>query len=214
MAHPLDPFIPVCDAIAALFSPHAEAVLHDLESGLIFHIANAFSKRRAGDDSLNEAGFASSLDQPVIGPYGKTNWDGRRLKAITSVLRDRDGEPIGLLCINHDVEAFAGLFDQLKSMVDIAAPLPRSSALMAQDWREAVNAAIGDFLAEHRTTLAGLTGAETDNLIGRLEARGVFAIRKAVPYVAEILKLSRATIYNRLGAIRRTQEPEIGKGSP
>ena len=211
MAHPLAPFIPVCDAIAALFSPHVEAVLHDLESGLIFHIANAFSRRRAGDSSLNEAGLAASLEQPVIGPYGKSNWDGRRLKAITSVLNNAEGRPIGLLCINHDVEAFAGLFDQLKSMIDIAAPLPATSALMAQDWREAVNAAIGDFLAEHRTTLAGLTGVETDALIGMLEARGVFAIRKAVPYVAEILKLSRATIYNRLGAIRQAQHSESGK---
>lgn len=206
MPHPLTPFVPVCEAIAALFSPHVEAVLHDLDSGLIFHIANAFSKRRAGDSSLNEAGLVSSLDGLVIGPYGKSNWDGHRLKAITSVLRDADGKPIGLLCINHDIEAFAGILDQLTSMVDIAAPMPKTSALMAEDWREAVNAVIGDFLATRRTSLAGLTSTEMDDLIGLLDARGVFAIRKAVPYVAEILKLSRATIYNRLGATRQKQE--------
>jgi predicted transcriptional regulator YheO len=206
MSHPLTPFIPVCDAIATLFSPHVEAVLHDLETGLIFHIANAFSRRRPGDSSLNEAGLASALDEDVIGPYGKSNWDGRRLKAITSVLRDTEGKPVGLLCINHDIEVFAGIFDQLKSMMDIAAPLPKTSALMAQDWREAVNSVIGEFLTEHRTSLAGLTGSEVDGLLALLETRGVFAIRKAVPYVAEILKLSRATIYNRLGAIRLKQD--------
>jgi predicted transcriptional regulator YheO len=32
MSHPLKPFKPVCDAIATLFSPHVEAVLHDLEA--------------------------------------------------------------------------------------------------------------------------------------------------------------------------------------
>ena len=206
MSHPLSPFIPVCDAIATLFSPHVEAVLHDLDSGLIFHIANAFSKRRPGESSLNEAGLASTLTEDVIGPYGKANWDGRRLKAITAVLRDADGRPIGLLCLNHDIEAFAGFFDQLKSMMDIAVPLPKTSALMAEDWREAVNAVIGDFLAARRTTLAGLTAAETDELIGTLDAQGVFSIRKAVPYVAEILKLSRATIYNRLGLIRQKRD--------
>jgi len=213
MSHPLTPFIPVCDAIATLFSPHVEAVLHDLDSGLIFHIANAFSKRRSGDSSLNEAGLASSLEDDVIGPYGKSNWDGRRLKAITAVLRDADGRPIGLLCINHDIEAFAGIFDQLKSMVDIAAPVPKTSALMAEDWREAVNSVIGDFLGTRRATLAGLTSADMDELIGMLDARGVFEIRKAVPYVAEILKLSRATIYNRLGAIRQKQET-ANQGEP
>ncbi|MCV9962046.1 PAS domain-containing protein [Pararhizobium sp. BT-229] len=213
MPHPLTPFVPVCEAIATLFSPHVEAVLHDLDSGLIFHIANAFSKRRAGDSSLNEAGLVSSLEGDVIGPYGKSNWDGRRLKAITSVLRDADGKPIGLLCINHDIEAFAGILDQLKSTVDIAAPMPKASALMAEDWREAVNAVIGDFLATRRATLAGLTSTETDDLIGLLDARGVFAIRKAVPYVAEILKLSRATIYNRLGSTRQKQET-TSQGEP
>ncbi|WP_438750996.1 helix-turn-helix transcriptional regulator [Pararhizobium sp. O133] len=208
MPHPLTPFIPVCDAIATLFSPYVEAVLHDLETGLIFHLSNAFSKRRPGDNSFNEAGLASSLDTDVIGPYAKSNWDGRRLKAITAVLRDDSGKPIGLLCINHDIQAFAGLFDQLKSMMDFVETAPRTSALMADDWREAVNAVIGDFLAESRTTLAGLTGSDMDGLIGMLDARGVFAIRKAVPYVAEILKLSRATIYNRLGAIRQRQDSE------
>ncbi|MDW5316718.1 transcriptional regulator [Rhizobium sp. PL01] len=213
MSHPLTPFIPVCDAIATLFSPHVEAVLHDLETGQIFHIANAFSRRRPGDSSLNEAGLASSLDEDVIGPYGKSNWDGRRLKAITSVLRDAEGKPVGLLCINHDIEAFAGIFDQLKSMMEFAAPMPKTSALMADDWREAVNSVIGDFLAEQRTTLSGLTGTDTDGLIALLDARGVFAIRKAVPYVAEILKLSRATIYNRLGAIRQKQDAAV-QGEP
>lgn len=213
MSHPLAPFIPVCDAVATLFSPHVEAVLHDLETGLIFHIANAFSRRRPGDSSLNEAGLVSTLDEDVIGPYGKSNWDGRRLKAVTSVLRDGDGEPIGLLCINHDIEAFAGIFDQLKSMMDIAVPLPKASALMADDWREAVNSVVGEFLTAHRTSLAGLSSMEVDGLLALLEARGVFAIRKAVPYVAEILKLSRATIYNRLGAIRQKQDAAV-QGEP
>lgn len=213
MSHPLTPFIPVCDAIATLFSPHVEAVLHDLDSGLIFHIANAFSKRRPGDSSLNEAELASSLEGDMIGPYGKSNWDGRRLKAITAVLRDAEGRPIGLLCINHDIEAFAGVFDQLKSMVDIAAAMPKTSALMAEDWREAVNSVIGDFLGTRRAALAGLTSANMDELIGMLDARGVFAIRKAVPYVADILKLSRATIYNRLGVIRQKRE-NANQGEP
>lgn len=208
MSHPLTRFVPVCDAIATLFAPHVEAVLHDLDTGLIFHIANAFSKRRPGDSSLNEAGLVSSLQDDVIGPYGKSNWDGRRLKAITAVLRNADGKPIGLLCINHDIEAFAGLLDQLKSMAEIAAPVSRASGLMAEDWREAVNSVIGDFLATRRASLAGLTSSDMDDLIGMLDVRGVFAIRKAVPYVAEILKLSRATIYNRLGSIRQKQEAD------
>lgn len=210
MTHALTPFIPVCDAIATLFAPHVEAVLHDLDTGLIFHLSNAFSRRRPGDGSLNEAGFVENLTDDVIGPYAKSNWNGHRLKAITAVLRDADGKAIGLLCINHDIDALSGAFEQLRSMMEMATPQATTPGLVSADWREAVNAIIGDFLASRRTTIAGLTAQDMDDLFAVFDARGIFAIRKAVPYVAELLNLSRTTIYNRIGAQRRRQDAPTG----
>ncbi|OJF94956.1 helix-turn-helix transcriptional regulator [Pararhizobium antarcticum] len=201
MSARLKAFIPVCDAVAALLAPHAEAVLHDLSTGLIFHIANAYSRRRSGDSSLNDA--VATLEGDVIGPYGKRNWDGRRLKSVTAVLRDDTGAAFGLLCINHDIDALSGLVDQLTAMIDLPQRISATEPLMAGDWRERVNSAIGTVLSTRNTTLAGMTTADMDALIAGLDAQGIFGIRKAVPYVAEILKLSRATIYNRLSSVRQ-----------
>lgn len=196
--------IPICDAVAALFHPHVEVVLHDLASGSIAHIANAYSKRRPGDSSLTESEAAFDLDQAVIGPYPKTNWDGRRLKSITAVIRGpRGGRPIGLLCINHDVEALAGLIRQLSDFATLPGAGAQPAALFAADWQEAINAAIGEALAARNRSIAGLDAADIDALIAALDQRGVFQIRRAVPYVADVLRLSRATIYKRLGAIRQ-----------
>ncbi len=39
---------PIAQAIAALLHPHAEVVIHDLRSGRIVDIWNAFSHRKAG----------------------------------------------------------------------------------------------------------------------------------------------------------------------
>lgn len=202
MTSPIHTHIPVADAIARLFFPHVEVVLHDLETGQIAHIANGYSRRRSGDASLTDDGISAEGEADIIGPYAKRNWDGRRLKSITAVLRDADGKAIGLFCINQDIETFAALGDQLKALTILPDPAPAASPLMAGDWRETINGVIGDYLSERNTALAGLTGGDIDDLLIRLEARGIFEIRKAVPYVAEILRLSRATIYNRLAAAR------------
>jgi predicted transcriptional regulator YheO len=200
---PLAPYVPICDAIVELFRPHVEVVLHDLATQTILYIANSYSKRRAGDSSLNEPEPAFDLDDDVIGPYQKTNWDGRRLKSVTAVIRDLEDKPIGLLCINHDIEPFASVLEQLEGLIELPKPSKQPAALFAEDWREGVNAIVGGFLTTRNVTLSGLASEGVDELIAELDQRGVFEIRKAIPYVAEVLQLSRATIYNRLASVRQ-----------
>jgi D-arginine utilization repressor len=203
MRRPLDSYVPICDAIAGLFHPHVEVVLHDLATGKIFYIANSFSKRRAGDSSLNEAQGVFAGMNPVIGPYPKTNWDGRRLKSITAVIGGRPRAPAALLCINHDIDALSATVHQLQQFLKLPCETMPTAPLLSQDWRERVNTVIGEFLAERKATLAGLKSPDMDELMGELDGRGIFDIRRAVPYVAQVLQLSRATIYNRLAAIRK-----------
>lgn len=197
----LSAYVPICDAIARLYAPHVEVVLHDLRSDTIHHIANCFSKRRAGDSALNELADIDRADT-VIGPYAKTNWDGRRLKSVSTVLRDDVGEPVGLLCINQDVEALAGVIDQLSGLLGDPVPLAPVAALFSGDWRERINEHVGSFLASENATLAGLSSGQLDGLIAHLDRAALFEIRNATPYVADLLGLSRATLYNRLKRIR------------
>ena len=198
----LNAYVPICDAIAGLLRPHAEVVLHDLATRRIFYIANSYSKRRVGDSSLNESESAFSEATDVIGPYPKTNWDGRRLKSITAVIRGRGRKPVGLLCINLEIDALASALDHLQHLIELPTRLAPTGPLVSKDWREGVNTVVGDFLAARRATLAGLTNDDMDDLVGELDQHGIFDIRKAVPYVAEVLRLSRATIYSRLAAVR------------
>jgi predicted transcriptional regulator YheO len=202
MPRPLDAYVPICDAIAGLLRPHAEVVLHDLTTQRIFYIANSYSKRRVGDSSLNEPESAFNEGADVIGPYPKTNWDGRRLKSITAVIRGRAQKLVGLLCINLEIDALASALDQLQHLIELPTRRGPTGPLVSKDWREGVNTVVGAFLAARRATLAGLTNDDMDSLVGKLDEHGIFEIRKAVPYVAEVLGLSRATIYNRLAAVR------------
>src|ERR1700678_3372612 len=164
MRHPLEPFVPICDAISALFHPHIEVVLHDLATGRIFYIANAFSKRRVGDSSLNEPEATFDEKDAVIGPYDKLNWDGRRLKSMTAVIRGSPRKRIGLLCINYDMSVLAAAAEQLQHMIAIPPRSVSTEPLMAHDWRERANTVIGEFLLVRKTTLAGLGSRELGDL--------------------------------------------------
>ena len=66
---------PIAQAIAALLHPHAEVVIHDLRSGHIVDIWNAFSHRKAGDESLLGDDIELHLDRDVYGPVrqGRTS---------------------------------------------------------------------------------------------------------------------------------------------
>jgi D-arginine utilization repressor len=205
MTDPLLPTIAVTDAIARLFAPHAEVVLHDLATGTIRHIANCFSKRRPGDDSLTDL---SGVDfaQSLIGPYGKTNWDGRRLKSISVVIRSSALKPIGLMCINHDIETYSAMTEHLLSVIALPPAVSSRHTLFAGDWRETINERVGAFLANRNATLAGLQPREVNDLIAALDEGGVFEIRNAVNYVAEVLSMSRATLYSRLKTIRTAND--------
>jgi D-arginine utilization repressor len=210
---PLTCYVPTAEAIARLLAPHAEVVLHDLAKGTIFYIANCFSKRRSGDSSLTELANLD-LSQPVIGPYAKTNWDGRRLKSVSAVILGRRNKPIGLLCINQDIEAFSQAAEQLASLVAMPAGAPIVTTMFPGDWREAINDQIGAFLKERGVTLAGLSADDLNALLGALSRGGMFQIRHTVNYVASILGISRATLYQRLKFVRtQTSSKPERKGS-
>ena len=84
----LDQYKSVGEAISMLLFPHAEVVLHDLRTGCITAIFNNLSRKRAiGDESLFDEWNQLPESQDVFPPYFKTNWDGRKMKSVTAVLK-------------------------------------------------------------------------------------------------------------------------------
>ncbi|MCF3640893.1 PAS domain-containing protein [Rhizobium sp. TRM95111] len=198
---------PAAAAISALLYPHAEVVLHDLASGCISAIWNAFSGRRPGMDSLVEAEFPpSGTDEKVLGPYEKTGTDGRRLKSVTAVLRDDAGTAVGLLCINMDVSR---IDDAVKLLAAFAGtPGPRPASLFEGDWREAINNALHAWLKGQGLALSALKRKERVAMVGELDRAGLFRTRNAVEHLAGLIGSSRASIYNYLAEARGEAKKE------
>lgn len=193
-------------AISTLLYPHAEIVLHDLETGLIAGIWNAFSGRKPGMESLVEDELDEAGEGGVYGPYEKTGEDGRRLKSVTAVLRDGQGQAVGLFCINMDVSHFDAAAKVLAAFT--GAPAPRPPSLFAGDWREEINTALHDWLRARGLALTALRKGDRVALVAALDARGLFQTRNAADHLAGLIGASRASIYNYLADARRQNQKD------
>ena len=134
MKKELKPYLALCDAIGKLFYPNVEVVMHDLEAKKLVHIVNAFSKRRVGDAMLSELKDLNSIKENWVGPYDKISSDGKRLKAVSIIVRDVEEKPIGMICINYNTEPIEALFESLKGFLHISDAEPKPSVLFSQSW--------------------------------------------------------------------------------
>ncbi|GAA4166869.1 helix-turn-helix transcriptional regulator [Shinella granuli] len=188
---------PVCDAIALILQPYAEVVLHDLASETVSYIANNFSKRDLGEPSLlHEIDF--KLNDRTIGPYEKVNFDGRRLKSVSAVLRAPDDRAIAILCINIDVSHIQSAIQVLSAMSTVSIDQGKPAALFKEDWHERVNEYVHGWTTKRGLLIADLTRAQKQQLVRELAEDGAFSGKHAAAYISKILQMGRATVYNYL----------------
>lgn len=190
-------FLPVAEAIQRLLHPYAEVVIHDIKRNKIAAIFHPFSKRRVGDPSLLTPEEMSELED-CIGPYEKLNWDGGKLKSMSSVIRDENDQVVGLLCINLDISKLIKINQEILTFIQGVELIPQPKSLFKDDWQEKINQYIHAYLNERHLNLESLTREEKKSLIEHLNKIRAFTGKNAAAYVAQIIGISRATVYNYL----------------
>lgn len=195
-------FLPIAEAIQRLLHPFAEVVIHDIEQNQIVAIYHPFSKRRVGDPSLLAKEEIHSLTD-CIGPYEKTNWDGKKLKSVSSLIRDQKNKAVGMLCINLDISVLEKFSDLITSFMSSSQLSSQPEPLFKDDWQERIHVYVHRYLQEHNLTLENLKREEKKLLIEHLYQVGAFAGKNAALYVAHVLKISKATVYNYLTLIEK-----------
>ncbi|EIC85749.1 transcriptional regulator [Serratia sp. M24T3] len=192
----------IADSIATLLFPHAEVVLHDLKTQQVVHIANNLSKRKIGDDSALDELPGDSLATQSIGPYEKLNWDGQRLRSITSVLRDAQGRAVMALCINLNYTVLEQARDALNLFFQASRIMPQPEALFRDDWQERINTFLHAWLNKNNLALNSLRREDKRQLVEALYQERAFDGRSAYDYVASVLSMGRATVYKYVKALR------------
>ena len=198
----LDNFRAIADAIATLFFPHAEVVLHDLRTQKVDYIANNLSKREIGDESSLEDMLSEDVSERNIGPYEKLNWDGQKIRSLSSVLRDSEGLPLAVLCINLNISLFENAKAALDLFLSPSKLIPQPDSLFRDDWQERINTFLHAWMRERQLSLNLLSRDHKRELVLALHAEGAFKGKSASNYVANVLGMGRATVYKHLKELK------------
>jgi predicted transcriptional regulator YheO len=195
-------FLNVAKAISKLLHPCAEVVIHDLEKDQVAAIFNPLSKRGVGDPSyLDRIDFDQKDKMPdIIGPYEKLNFDGRKLKSISIVIKNEKDLALAFLCINLDVSVFAkyqGILSAFLSTID-PANTQETQTLFKDDLYEQINIFVQNYCIENNLNLDTLSRSQKKHLILKLKQEGALLGKNSSHYIARTLDVSRATVYNYL----------------
>ncbi len=188
-------------ALHQLLGPMCEVVLHDftdLEHSIV-HIEGNVTHRAIGGaatDLILEKVRKGDTGQDLYG-YATSLPGGRMMKSSTIFLRDSEGCAIGALCVNLDVTDFVAARNALNAFV-ATRDNERTTETLSDNIFDTVQSVVAETLYETGRSLATMSRDDKIELMSQLESKGLFQVKKAVSIVADMLGLSRATVYNYL----------------
>lgn len=210
--HPLlKNFIPFIDGLANTFGKNCEVVLHDISKPQqsIIAIANGSITNRTVGSPMTEMGLKAirnkEYEEGLIKYKTITN-NGRTLKSSTFFIKDEAGEVIGCLCINLDITEFLLAQNLLKditmTMMDQIVQDKSDDETYSSNINDILYNVVDKVIKDFGKPIAYLSKEEKVSIVKVLDEKGMFLIKGAVDYIAEILCVSRYTIYNYLDEIR------------
>lgn len=203
-----DTLRPVIDGLSRTFGADCEVVLHDFADPerSIVEIAGNVTRRKVGG-SVTQIGLSllaqgdNARDQ--IGYVTQTR-DGKVLKSSTLLLRDEDGHVFGAICVNIDVTDLRTVSRRLEQLAGTAVATP-SRVHFTDDITEVLRAVIEEEEAAIGQVIDRSRKEHRLRIVAALKRRGAFRVHRAVPFVANYLDVSRATVYAYLEEIRRVK---------
>jgi predicted transcriptional regulator YheO len=197
----LDNYRAIADAIATLFFPMPSGAARPAQPEDRLHRQQPVQtrdRRRCRPGRPAEPG----TDETNIGPYEKLNWDGQKIRSLSTVLRDSAGKPLAVLCINLNISLFENARAALDLFLSPSRLIPQPDALFRDDWQERINTFLNGWLRERQLSLNLLTRDHKRELVLALHAEGAFKGKSAANYVANVLGMGRATVYKHLKELK------------
>lgn len=201
------------DGLAAVFGTSCEVVIHDLSNprSSVVHVSNGRVTNRKVGDGIRE--MATVLRSPrfendTLAPYLSVGDDGRRIKAMTTVIRDEGGDIVGAFCLNLDLEPFFQAQNLVAGLVEaqpLETPDEDETPIHDQGVLSILQHIIRQTISEVGVPVAAMDKETKVKIVGFLEEKEVFRIKGAVDDVAKRLGVSRYTIYNYLDEVRQAR---------
>ena len=208
--------------LGSVLGPDYEVVLQDLSNinHSVIAIENGHISGRTIGSPLTSAVF-QMLSSKV---YEEDDFigvaeNGHILRSSSMFIKDSNGNPIGLLCINFDDSRYMELHEKLFSLIhpgnfvknissgiaeskenvkDLSSRITENFAIDVASLREQI---FNDATANFTTPVDRLNQNERKEIMIKLYEQGLFQLKGSIPFVAKRFSCSQATIYRYLGEI-------------
>ena len=200
----------VASGISKLLGTDTEVVLHDLEKAEIAYIYNGYITGREAGYKMNPTVYSTVLElldenDHSVG-YASHSAQGKNLRSSHFLIRNPEGEPKAMICINQDTSKIEQFRNYLGNMIAVKSlsnnPVSKGSSIP-----EVTRQIIIDIIEEQKPTSTDGREAKM-KILQKLESRGVFLVKDSVPIVCKLLSISQATLYNYLRDIRSGSEAQ------
>ena len=196
----LNSYITMIQGLAFYLGNGYEMVLHSLESfehSVICIINGEHTGRKVGapitDLALNMLDEISKGQEDYITYFSK-NRKGEPLKSTTIAIRGDKGRIVGLFCINFYMNT--PIHDILQTMLPVPAPpvnTPKEN--FAENSDELIETALEAVKNEIYADQSISASNKNKHIVYQLDERGIFNIKDAVVKVANLLGISKNTVY-------------------
>ena len=214
MDHTLKLLKQMAHGIAKQFGTSCEVVIHDLNKDLktsIVHIENGqVTNRKSGDGPsgivLETLHKNAAKVQDKLSYLTRTE-DGRILKSSTLYIRDADEKISYIFSINYDITALLTIDSALGSLLHTepetdtyTVSKPHSPQTITRNVEELLNDLMQQGVALVGKPVALMTKEDKIQVVRYLNDAGAFLITKSGDKVANLLNISKFTLYSYMDA--------------
>lgn len=205
-------YIPLVHFLGEALGKNCEVVLHDLEdpdNSVIAISHGELSSRKIGDPMTNLLlrVLQKSNDNNFLTNYTAKASHGKKFKASTYFITNKDGKKIGALCLNFEISRYQNLFDDLNEILDFT----NNSLLETESCEETftsssedtINLLVNTALSHSLVAVEDMPVDDKLSIIDTLVKEGAFLYKGSVPQVADLLKVSEPTIYRYIAKVKK-----------
>lgn len=198
----LESYKAALDGFSSYLGEGYEIVLHSLEryDQSVIKIVNGYHTGRTEGAPITDLALSmlekirSQEDAPQAITYFAKNRRGEPLKSATIPILGEGGRIIGLLCMNFYLNT---PFRQV--LGNFLPQVIEGGEQHAETFTDNVDELIGNTVAEVRQQVEADDSVTASNknkeMIRRLEAKGIFNLKDGVAKAAELLRISKNTVY-------------------
>ncbi|MDA1353085.1 MAG: PAS domain-containing protein [bacterium] len=205
----LNKYADLAEFIAKSLEPFVETVVHDLrkQNYPIYAIFNTFTARKKGDPTNIIGKNDKNLEDYPDNLYGIkwiTETNNKPVRSGTKIIRNNRGRMVAAMSINVNLEHFENLrmileqFSNFKPLITLS----REEQQYQLASKDEIKKVILSIIHQHNLDPQNLSRKDKLEVVRQLFRAGHFLKRGMVTAVSEELKLTRATIYSYIRAVK------------